>query len=871
MIEQVLNVLASSLQLFGDHGLTDALPGAVRLSAGTSEYLGGVGHAVAAALQTKGLIDQAKILSDFKESLEWIAALGWLFSIGMAIGSVAVFGGYRQAAYLLIGPPLFYWMITTTATTDGTRTVIGNREVPGGKADQSRLLNWIRAIDEGDGTADISFFFAAFDSLVTEAVQTVVAVLMDTDNMQDLRMVARERALAFALMGLPDNAPLTSLIATYHMGACGDALSNLIPAEGDPGTMPVDRRPKDEIERAESRVKDIKWEEPSVRLSPDVVNFLIGMRGARTNNNGGTFSAVPFEDQYEERPVSCEQIWFWTRDSILNIATDRLDPETFQASFGDDNQYPWEEAYEDVREWLQGRTGQNDPVEILAVYIYKNAISMFTASALQGNVFTRTPSNAHQDKAVLGNVQDAEAHGGYFKLRYFATSVPYIQGLLLYLLSIAFPFFAILLVLPGKATTFFAWCGLWVWVKSWDIGFALVHVARDIFWHMMKGRVNTYQTSVDWDFPSAVLSVAFNNDPFFTHNTLWIIVSAMTLSVPILTAHLCLGATGMFDMFKYSIDATANRFGQVESNRARRHHANKIESEQRQRLHDAKMLYGLANFHNGAATTAGGYKLGLLDGNLGGLYGGTEGSSNARPAQAAAGYDIAGFLIQNSDSAYRSKLRSQVAATERQEALANANLQPGQTPKTAAHVMRGMIDSSQRMPTELGWQRDENGTPIDKDGDGVPDQRMRLADTEEFKRLFADAPDDVRQRAANGEMTWDEFFTREGQIQDDLGDMLAATTRRRQYVQHEGTGAGAIMMRDVINSRQMVDSWAHSPVDDLQLRDMPALNSLLSFASGGASRPGRPGLPGFNGDAWMTPFVATGKAGGDEDAEDNGE
>src|SRR5262245_39307195 len=54
------------------------------------QYRGSVGNAVSAYLQTKGLIDQAKILSDFRTSLEWIAAISWLFSIAMGIGAIAV-------------------------------------------------------------------------------------------------------------------------------------------------------------------------------------------------------------------------------------------------------------------------------------------------------------------------------------------------------------------------------------------------------------------------------------------------------------------------------------------------------------------------------------------------------------------------------------------------------------------------------------------------------------------------------------------------------------------------------------------------------------------------------------------------------------
>lgn len=38
-------------------------------------------------------------------------------------------------------------------------------------------------------------------------------------------------------------------------------------------------------------------------------------------------------------------------------------------------------------------------------------------------------------------------------------------------------------------------------------------------------------------------------------------IGLLTVSIPLLTAHLCLGATNLFDAFKNSIDQGANRFG----------------------------------------------------------------------------------------------------------------------------------------------------------------------------------------------------------------------------------------------------------------------------------------------------------------------
>ena len=78
----------------------------------------------------------------------------------------------------------------------------------------------------------------------------------------------------------------------------------------------------------------------------------------------------------------------------------------------------------------------------------------------------------------------------------FAMIIPYLQGLLLYGLSIAFPFFALMLIVPGKAGAFITWMTLWAWVKSWDVGWALVAVIDDMLWNMKKPLCNIVKVCI---------------------------------------------------------------------------------------------------------------------------------------------------------------------------------------------------------------------------------------------------------------------------------------------------------------------------------------------------------------------------------------
>ena len=536
-------------------------------------FSGGVGNIVAAALETKGLIDQAAILTTFKEQLEWIAAAAWLFSICMGLGAVAVFGNYKQGTYLLLGPPLFYYMVNTTIQTDGAKVIFGDRKVNGAVQDQKDLLQWIRTIDEGNKTVNVSFFFGVYDSVITEVVQSVVKLMLDTKNMADLRYVARETVLSHVLLSVPGDPDLASLILTYNIGTCGDSIVSLVQELERREVVHIRERNNQDIDYATKKTLEVEWEQKDVSLPPNIKRYVLGLK-TQAQAEG---VKIPFKDENDQSLVTCEEIWNFTRVALLEYAKSRLNDQTLQGVEGGNSKIPLKEAVEDVKKWLKegAGAGKIDAEKVLAALIYKNIITRMTPAALQSQVFSRSPMNTAQYEAVFGDVGSSEAYGGFMKMKYFAASVPYIQGLMLYLLSIAFPFFAVFLVLPGKAPSFLVWCSLWAWVKSWDVGFAVVHVARDIFWNMMKHRANLHDAQIEWNGdPTSVIRFAFQNDPLFNQNMYWIIVSALTCMVPFVTAHLAMGANGMVDMFKGSIDQVANRFGQTEGNAARRHQSN---------------------------------------------------------------------------------------------------------------------------------------------------------------------------------------------------------------------------------------------------------------------------------------------------------
>jgi len=67
----------------------------------------------------------------------------------------------------------------------------------------------------------------------------------------------------------------------------------------------------------------------------------------------------------------------------------------------------------------------------------------------------------------------------------WAQMIPYVQGVLLYLLAAAYPFACILIVVPGWHKTLFTWMSFYAWVKLWDLGFAIVESIEKTLWAMI--------------------------------------------------------------------------------------------------------------------------------------------------------------------------------------------------------------------------------------------------------------------------------------------------------------------------------------------------------------------------------------------------
>lgn len=192
----------------------------------------------------------------------------------------------------------------------------------------------------------------------------------------------------------------------------------------------------------------------------------------------------------------------------------------------------------------------------IAKYILRNEL------ANSGNIQSAFISSMRGREKAMHSIEDAERIDPMLgeridqeelEWRYpmeidaIAASMPYYQGLILCFLGITFPFFAVALLIPGKHGLFLKWFQMWLWAKSWDVGFAIVMLMEQVLFNIFS--VTRYQ-GVDMPNaelnPDMVLAIGALHeiDPSFDMGTYGWIVKTAIVSVPLVLSHLILGVVG---------------------------------------------------------------------------------------------------------------------------------------------------------------------------------------------------------------------------------------------------------------------------------------------------------------------------------------
>lgn len=185
-------------------------------------------------------------------------------------------------------------------------------------------------------------------------------------------------------------------------------------------------------------------------------------------------------------------------------------------------------------QYLEFKPGDDGQVLVLAYEIDDKGNRTNTKAWVP---YARIGQISGQMDAAFDEHQAYQTRGLRQQIFTWAMQLPYYQGVILYLISVAYPFMCLVVLVPGRAGAILAVPMAWLWVKSWDLGFAMVMVLDDILWNMFPQRdigVNLGAGSVPVE---QAMTEAFKIDPSYNVHGYYFFVSMCLMAVPAITGY----------------------------------------------------------------------------------------------------------------------------------------------------------------------------------------------------------------------------------------------------------------------------------------------------------------------------------------------
>ena len=551
------------------------------------------GTMIAAAMETVGYHAQAQILEKLSGSLESAAALIFLGVAFSAILTTAMIGSYQSALWMLVGPSLFFFI--SGIQVPGLEPVRMNADGAEWRFGAFRDTEDVKStfINPGGTEASVSMVFHRFNMIVSEGMQLVIKAITNEDISKQMIFTARQRTVE-DLFGNNLQDAGSMALASYFMVVCatevGDARtlamfkreveSNIRTAaqvRQDPIYNAAKVRYCDRFPRADKQLSKGPWMEFIYKL-PENLQFTISQEDNRTRHVS------------QAQLVSCEDMWRWTVLGTMNETAQSMENWSFR-------NFPWyswriygtllwnrslqniiekfvqnEQQNENTLEdpcpmstninpfGLQGVSNDQFTVQLLKM----SSALMLRKSMTQppnqllfervmnghhgiaplegaGKMLSTAPNSrrAHLERQRASQLAEARRYEAYT----FIHLAPYVQGFLLYALALLYPFFALLVLVPGQIGQFITWMALWIWVKSWDIGWALIMVADEVAWELLPkhGYFNP-DNEAAFTTPVNLLEGAYAGDPAYSIAGYWMLLASMVMAVPIITGQAVLGS-----------------------------------------------------------------------------------------------------------------------------------------------------------------------------------------------------------------------------------------------------------------------------------------------------------------------------------------
>lgn len=520
---------------------------------------------VSAALETAGATIQSDML-DFVASASGQSLAGLLYFIAI-VGALIAFasgGNYRWGRYLLIGPPLFFFLTTIRTESDGTEWSFGDKNFS-----QEAVEKALHGVDSpaGGGTR-VAFVYHFWNVFMSEVTQELIKLLNLTQTDSQFTFLQKvERYMTNWNFSNIKDPQLRTLIRFTLGSQCKDYFESLRTAYNPHVLEPVRIHARKTLEKLKDKVVLATQEDGA----GDIVSRELSEWIVKEGLQNKTFTC---QNMWEAliNPARKDVFATLQRNLTVDLAPEQDAGLTMQTFF--DKSRSTTELYSGKSKNFvmsgEGREGYIRPDqfnnenanalealdwvvarslyhEIWAVNSTVQELSMGGDSVMyqygsetflpnQATSYNEDPSKSIQQF----NVTDKYAQRGEFVNA--ALSLPYFQGVGLLLLSASYPFFAMLVVMPGRALGFFTWLGLWAWLKLWDFGFAVVMMIDNILFAMFPrgpslDQADTMNAGLAW---AKVLEV----DPNYSQAVYYNLIGTCMFAVPLVTGIFVKGGGG---------------------------------------------------------------------------------------------------------------------------------------------------------------------------------------------------------------------------------------------------------------------------------------------------------------------------------------
>ncbi|MFN8391025.1 MAG: hypothetical protein U0136_12110 [Bdellovibrionota bacterium] len=502
--------------------------------------IGSVGSLIGASMETAGHHTQSQLLQLFEKGSEYgdfglhLVGLLYLISIIGALITLASGGNYRFGLWLLLGPPLFFFLVNVRTASQGVQWQFGSRIGP-----QEKVQKGVRGIS-GPSPGNVALFFNQWDKLVSGIVQGTIELIHVTENGSDLDFLNKtERYMS--MFGIQSLDPrLKGFVKSTLVNRCADYISNKKKA-ADTTLDPLEREAAKAVNARSGH-------------GPNNVVFTLADEPWIEE----WYQAV-FKTQLTQQSFTCEDLWQIAVSAFKEMAEEYIDLIVKL-------NIPPGMTEEQVRNKLllkfgmiQGNGFVINEVNSTGVnaddYFLSAAINELTARLVFKELSETSPAlvqldmgehpptsregDQEYDDTTARSIREllhSESYQYKGELIISALTLPYIQGCVLYFLAIAYPFFAACIIIPGRHHAFLMWMGLWLWAKLWDVGFAVVMVIDNMLYALLPHGPPI--TDADLQDPGLAFKKLLEVDPAYSVSTYYNLVACCMLAVPIITGML---------------------------------------------------------------------------------------------------------------------------------------------------------------------------------------------------------------------------------------------------------------------------------------------------------------------------------------------